>query len=56
MGRRGTQTYLWTHYSEHLIVYLCQQNVVNASLRANGMESKFFCSFFKFQNSIFLNI
>jgi hypothetical protein len=39
-----------------LIVYLCQENVVNASLRANGMESKIFCSFFKFQNSIFLNI
>jgi hypothetical protein len=55
-GRRGTEAYLWTDYSDHLIVYLCQENVVNGSLRVNGMESKIFCSFFKFQNSIFLNI
>ncbi len=55
-GRRGTEAYLWTDYSDHLIVYLCQENVVNASLRDNGMESQIFCSFFKFQNPILLNI
>jgi hypothetical protein len=45
-GRRGTEAYLWTDYSDHLIVYLCQENVVNASLRTNGMESKNFLFFF----------
>jgi len=40
-GRRGIEAYLWTDYSDHLIVYLCQENFVDEVLRSNGMQFEY---------------